>query len=137
MIDNVAAFESCRSALLALAYRMLGDMGRAEDIVQEAWIRWQQREVEVDDPKSYLIRVVARLCLGDLASARTRREQSRSDQLPEPVDLNATGVGQLEVFDEVSMAFLVLLQRLTPAERAIFLLHDVFDFEYAEIAALV
>jgi RNA polymerase sigma-70 factor (ECF subfamily) len=82
MADNSATFESHRPALLALAYRMLGEMARAEDVVQEAWIRWQ-RQVEVDSPKAFLLTTVARLCLDELGSARARREESRSDRLPE------------------------------------------------------
>jgi RNA polymerase sigma-70 factor, ECF subfamily len=131
------AFETCRPALLALAYRMLGDMGRAEDLVQEAWLRWQGRNVEVDAPRAYLLKVVTHLCLNELESARARREESRGDRLPEPVDLTAGQLGRLEVLDQISMAFLVVLQRLTPAERAALLLHDVFDFSHAEIATMV
>jgi RNA polymerase sigma-70 factor (ECF subfamily) len=136
MADSSATFESHRPALLALAYRMLGEMARAEDVVQEAWIRWQ-RQVEVDSPKAFLLTMVARLCLDELGSARARREESRSDRLPEPVDLDQTGIGRVEMLDQISMAFLVLLQRLTPAERAVLLLHDVFDMRHAEIAALL
>jgi RNA polymerase sigma-70 factor (ECF subfamily) len=136
MVDSSATFESHRPALLALAYRMLGEMARAEDVVQEAWVRWQ-RQVEVDSPKAFLLTTVARLCLDELGSARARREESRSDRLPEPVDLEHTGIGRVEMLDQISMAFLVLLQRLTPAERAVFLLHDVFDMRHAEIAALL
>src|SRR5258706_6365921 len=131
------AFESSRSELLALAYGMLGDIARAEDMVQEAWIRWQQRQVQVDSPKAFLLTTVARLCLDELGSARARREESRSDRLPEPVDLEENGLGRVELVDRISMAFLVLLQRLTPAERAVLLLHDVFDMSHAEIAALL
>jgi RNA polymerase sigma-70 factor (ECF subfamily) len=80
---------------------------------------------------------VTRLCLNELESARSRREESRSDRLPEPVDLNAGGLDRIELLDQISMAFLVVLQRLTPAERAVLLLRDVFDFEYSEIARLV
>jgi RNA polymerase sigma-70 factor (ECF subfamily) len=75
--------------MLALAYRMLGDVGRAQDMVQEAWLRWHHRDVEVDSPKAFLVTVVTRLCLNELTSARARREESRSDRLPEPVDLEA------------------------------------------------
>src|SRR5258708_14823357 len=136
MIDSSAKFESHRPALLALAYWMLGEMGRAEDVVQEAWVRWKRQE-EVDSPMSFLLTTVARLCLDELGSARARREESRSDRLPEPVDLDHTGIGRVEMLDQISMAFLVLLQRLTPAERAVLLLHDVFDMRHAEIAALL
>jgi len=130
-------FEMHRSALLALAYRMLGDMARAEDMVQEAWVRWQKREADVDAPKGFLITTVTRLCLDELGSARARHEESRSDRLPEPVDLDESGIGRVESLDQISMAFVVLLQRLTPAERAVFLLHEVFDMSHGEIAGLL
>jgi RNA polymerase sigma-70 factor (ECF subfamily) len=105
--------------------------------VQEGWLRWQKRQVEVDAPKAFLLTTVTRLCLDELGSARARHEESRSDRLPEPVDLNESGMGGVEMMDQISMAFLVLLQRLTPAERAVFLLHDVFDMSHGEIAALL
>src|SRR5688572_32261611 len=135
---DLAVFESHRALLVAHAYRMLSDLGRAEDMVQEAWLRWDGRQqVEVDSPRAYLVTLVTRLCLNELDSATTRREESRSDRLPEPVDLEEGGMSQVEMLEQVSMAFLVVLQRLTPAERAVLLLRDVFDFGYDEIAALV
>jgi RNA polymerase sigma-70 factor (ECF subfamily) len=142
MADTLAAdlevFESHRALLAAHAYRMLGDLGRAEDMVQEAWLRWEGRkDAEVESPRAYLVTLVTRLCLNELASSRARREESRSDRLPEPVDLDAGGMGRMETLEQVSMAFLVVLQRLTPAERAVLLLREVFDFDYAEIAELV
>jgi RNA polymerase sigma-70 factor (ECF subfamily) len=137
LTQDVAAFEAHRPAMLALAYRMLGDLGRAEDIVQEAWLRWQGRKADVYAPKAYLVTAVTRLCLNELESARARREESRADRLPEPIDLKRTHLDEIEAMDDVSMAFLVALQRLTPAERAVLLLHDVFDFSHAEIGGLV
>src|SRR5258708_3292320 len=137
MVDDAETFETHRPALLALAYRMLGDMARAEDAVQEAWVRWQSRHVDVDTPKAFLLTTVTRLCLDELGSARARREERRSDRLPEPVDLDESGIGRVEMVDQISMAFMVLLQRLTPAERAVFLLHDVFDMSHGEIATLL
>jgi len=137
MNDDPGIFESQRPALLVLAYRMLGSMARAEEIVQDAWLRWEGREVEVDTPKAYLLKVVTRLCLNELESAHSRREESRGDRLPEPIDLTENSLGRLEVLDHVSMAFLVILQRLTPAERAVLLLHDVFEFEHRDIAELL
>ena len=135
--DDLAIFESHRALLIGLAYRMLGDLGRAEDMVQEAWLRWQGRREDADSPRAYLVTIVTRLCLNELDSARTRHEESRSDRLPEPIDLDEGGIGRLESLDQVSMAFLVVLQRLTPAERAVLLLHDVFDFAHDDIATLV
>jgi RNA polymerase sigma-70 factor (ECF subfamily) len=136
-MDTTATFEVHRPALLALAYRMLGDLGRAEDVVQDAWMRWQGHASDVDAPRSFLLKVVTRLCLNEMGSARARREESRGDRLPEPVDLDQTDFGRVEMLDRVSMAFLVVLQRLTPAERATLLLHDVFDFSHREIANLL
>src|SRR5262249_1676073 len=118
-------------------YRMLGDLGRAQDMVQGAWLRWQGRREEADSPRAYLVTVVTRLCLNELDSAQNRCEESRGDRLPEPVNLDEGGRGRLGSLNQVSMAFLVVLQRLTPAERAVLLLHDVFDFAHDEIATLV
>ena len=135
--DDLSVFESHRAQLLALGYRMLGDIGCAEDLVQEAWLRWKRRGEEAQSPRAYLLTLVTRLCLNELDSARRRKEESRSDRLPEPIDLQSGGLGRLEALEHVSMAFLVAFQRLTPAERAVLLLHDVFDFEHREIAPLV
>jgi RNA polymerase sigma-70 factor (ECF subfamily) len=135
--DKATIFEGNRARLVALGYRMLGDVGRAEDIVQDAWLRWQQDDAVVENPTSYLVTIVTRLCLNELDSARARKEESRSDRLPEPVDLGLVGLDRLERADQVSMAFLVAFQRLTPAERAVLLLHEVFEFDHAEIGALL
>jgi RNA polymerase sigma-70 factor, ECF subfamily len=134
---TIDVFEEHRRELVALAYRMLGDLGRAEDMVQEAWLRWQQHRDEAESPRAFLITVVTRLCLNELGSARARREESRENRLPEPVNLDGNSLGRLEKLEQISMAFLVLLQRLTPAERAVLLLHEVFDFGHDEIASLV
>src|SRR5262249_41190665 len=135
--NDLAVFDSHRSALLALAYRMLGDVGRAQDMVQEAWLRWNGRKADVESPKAFLVTVVTRLCLNELDSARARREESRSDRLPEPVDLEAGGMSRVDELEGLSMAILVVLERLNPAERAVLLLHEVFDFSHEEIAKLV
>src|SRR5205823_10650228 len=134
---DLDVFEAHRALLVAHAYRMLGDLGRAEDMVQEAWLRWSGRHVEVESPRAYLVTVVTRLCFNELDSAKTRREESRGDRLPESVDLDEGGIGRVETLEQISIAFLVVLQRLTPAERAVLLLRDVFDFDYQDIAALV
>ena len=133
MTDDLATFETHRPALLSLAYRMLGELSRAEDIVQSAWMRWSERRAAVQTPRSFLLTAVARLCLDELGAARHRWEETRGTSLPEPVDLRETELARLETLDQISMAFVVLLQRLTPAERAVFLLHDVFDMGHAEI----
>ena len=134
--DDAAIFEQHRAVLLALGYRMLGDTASAEDIVQEAWLRWCQRDAQVENPRSYLLTIAARLCLNQLASARARHEEPRS-WLPEPIEVTQEDDDELELMEQVSMAFLVALQRLSPAERAVLLLHEVFDFSHAEIAALL
>ena len=141
MTNSTAAdldvFEAHRPLLVAHAYRMLGDLGLAEDMVQNAWLRWSGRHAEVQSPRAYLVTLVTRLCINELDSARMRREESRGDRLPEPVDLDEGGIGRVEALEQISMAFLVVLQRLTPAERTVLLLREVFDFDYQEIAALV
>jgi len=87
MNSDLETFEQNRPALLSLAYRMLGEMAASKDIVQEAWLRWHGRATEVESPRAYLLRVVANLCLNELESARARREETRGDWLPEPIDL--------------------------------------------------
>lgn len=136
-MNDTSTFETHRPALVALAYRMLGDIARAEDVVQEAWLRWEGRGVEVQTPKAFLLKIVTNLCLNELDSARARHEEARGDRLPEPIDLEDSSIGRVETLDRISMAFLVVLQRLTPAERAVFLLHEVFDMSHAEIAGLL
>jgi DNA-directed RNA polymerase specialized sigma24 family protein len=126
MSDDTRIFESHRPDLLALAYRMFGELGRAEDVVQEA-VRWQRRTSEVESPKAFLVKVVARLCLNELASARMRREESRPDRLPEPIPLDSIGIGCVEILDQISMASLVVLHRLSPAERRLVLLSGLGD----------
>src|SRR5215470_1662854 len=137
MSEDLTVFEANRPALRSLAYRMLGDLAQAEDIVQEAWLRWQGRTVAVNAPRGFLVTTVTRLCLNELDSARHRREEVRGDRLPEPVDLQAEGLPKVEQLEQISMAFVVVLQRLTPMERAVFLLHDAFEFNHDEIAALM
>src|SRR5262245_55877118 len=97
--NDLAIFESLRSELTALAYRMLGDVARAQDVVQEAWLRWDQRDAEVHAPRAFLITVVTRLCLNELGSARARHEETRADRLPEPVDLEEGGMERLEALE--------------------------------------
>jgi RNA polymerase sigma-70 factor (ECF subfamily) len=137
MDTDLHDFQACRPSLLGLAYRMLGDLGRAEDVVQDAWLRWQGRTATVAVPRAFLLTTVTRLCLNELSSGRARFEESRSDRLPEPVHLPGAGLDRVEALESVSMAFLVLLQRLTPAERAVLLLHDVFELRHRDIAPLV
>ncbi len=119
---------------------MTGSVMEAEDAVQEAYLRWQQAsEDEVRSPSSYLSTVVTRLCIDRLRSARVRREQYVGPWLPEPLlgEQAREIESKADLEDTLSMAFLVLLESLTPVERAVFLLREVFGYEYAEIAALV
>src|SRR5438045_4263180 len=137
-----APYEELRPLLFSIAYRMLSSVSEAEDIVQEAFLRIHRAEAEgtkVDSPKAYLSAVVTRLSIDHLKSARARREQYVGHWLPEPLltDSVPDAAAQAETADSLSMAFLVLLESLTPIERAVFLLREVFDYDYAEIAKIV
>ncbi|HEX2035693.1 MAG TPA: RNA polymerase sigma factor SigJ [Chloroflexota bacterium] len=135
-------FETLRPGAFAVAYRMLGSVGEAEDMVQEAFLRLHrtlQEGERLDSPRAYLSTVVTRLCIDHLRAARTRREQYVGEWLPEPL---VEGAGDdpahhAEVADSLSLAFLVLLERLSPEQRAAFLLRDVFDYDYEEIARII
>lgn len=136
-------FELYRTLLFSIAYRMLGSVMEAEDIVQEAFLRYQAvAPQQIESPKAYLMTIVTRLCLDQLKSARQQRETYIGPWLPEPIIAGdnafgiepATAMNQLE---SISMAFLVLLEALSPLERAIFLLREVFDYDYPEIASMV
>jgi RNA polymerase sigma-70 factor, ECF subfamily len=137
-----APYEDLRPLLFSIAYRMVSSVGEAEDIVQEAFLRIHRAEAEgtkVDSPKAYLSAVVTRLSIDHLKSARARREQYVGQWLPEPLltDPARDAATHAETADSLSMAFLVLLESLTPVERAVFLLREVFDYDYAEIAKIV
>jgi RNA polymerase sigma-70 factor (ECF subfamily) len=128
-------FEEYRPLLFSLAYRMLGTRADAEDIVQDAYLRWQSAsQEEVRAPKSYLTTVVARLSLDSLKSARRKRETYVGEWLPEPL-VEPQGSSAAEMAESLSMAFLHILETLTPDERVAFLLREVFEADYAEIAA--
>jgi RNA polymerase sigma-70 factor, ECF subfamily len=136
-------FESLRPLMFSIAYRMLGSVSEAEDMVQEAFLRYQgalDKGEEIDSPKAYLSAVVTRLAIDQLRSARVRRERYVGQWLPEPLltdEAEGDPAVQAEQADSLSMAFLLLLERLTPLERAVFLLHDVFAYGYDEIAGIV
>jgi RNA polymerase sigma-70 factor (ECF subfamily) len=133
------AFNDYRSLLFAIAYRMLGSVTDAEDIVQDAYLRWQRRDdAEVQSPKAYLSAVVTRLSIDHLRAAHTQRETYLGPWLPEPlVTEQEPDVAETAALHEsLSMAFLVLLETLTPLERAVFLLHDVFGYDFREIASI-
>lgn len=128
------AFETNRAFLEGLAYRMLGSVAEAEDVVQDAFLRW--REVDraaVSEPRAYLARVVSHLCLDRMKSAQHRREQYVGMWLPEPI----VSEPAQSLADDLSVALLLALERLSPLERAAFLLHDVFDMDYAAVATAI
>jgi RNA polymerase sigma-70 factor (ECF subfamily) len=136
------AHEELRPLAFSIAYRMVGSVAEAEDLVQEALIRVYRAEEEGDrigSPKAYLSAVVTRLSIDHLRSARVRREAYVGPWMPEPLltDRSADPEGQAETADTLSQAFLVLLEQLSPVERAVFLLREVFGYGYAEIARVV
>src|SRR3712207_5273146 len=140
MMARTEDFERYRSLLFSIAYRMLGSATDAEDIVQEAYLRWREApEVEVRWPKSYLSAVVTRLSIDRLRSARVQREEYVGPWLPEPLVSEETEevAYSIELDESLSMAFLVLLESLNPVERAVFLLREVFDYDYREISRIV
>ncbi len=134
---QASEFESHRRRLMGLAYRMLGSVAEAEDVVQDAWMRWHDADrAAVREPAAFLHRVCVRLCLDRLKSARARRETYVGPWLPEPVlDPAALDVGERAA--DISFALMLALERLSPLERAAFLLHDVFDLDFAEIAVAI
>jgi RNA polymerase sigma-70 factor (ECF subfamily) len=140
--DIARLYEDLRPLLFSIAYRMLSGVSDAEDVVQESFIRYQRAlddGVQVDSPKAYLAQVATRLSLDMLTSARARRETYVGMWLPEPllVDPMPDVTAHAELADSLSMAFLVLLETLSPVERAVFLLREVFEFDYDEIAEIV
>jgi RNA polymerase sigma-70 factor (ECF subfamily) len=140
MSNPDASFEPYRRRLIGLAYRMLGSMADAEDAVQEAYLRWHAADRDrVSDPKAFLMTTTARICLDMLTTARARREEYVGPWLPEPVvDTAALAPdSRTELAEDLSIALLLTLDRLSPLERAAFLLHDVFDFSFSEVATTV
>jgi RNA polymerase sigma-70 factor (ECF subfamily) len=133
------SFAALRPYLFSIAYRMLSSVADAEDVVQEAYLRYHRAEAEVESPKAYLSAVVTRLCIDHLRSARVRRETYVGEWLPEPLltDGGSDPVHAVVDADSLSMAFLLVLERLSPVERAVFLLHDVFGYDFAEVAGMV
>ena len=143
--DRIQEFESLQPRLFAIAYRMLGRVSDAEDIVQETYVRYQRalrRGTDIESTPAFLSSIVTRLSINELQSARARREVYVGEWLPEPLLTDDSDAGldpadYAEQADTLSLAFLVLLEQLTPVERAVFLLHDVFGYGYAEIADTV
>jgi RNA polymerase sigma-70 factor, ECF subfamily len=135
-------YEELRPLMFSIAYRMVGTASDAEDIVQEAFLRFHresEKGTAIDSPKAYLSAITTRLAIDHLRSARVRRERYFGTWLPEPIltDPESDAAQHAETADSLSMAFLVLLESLTPVERAVFLLHEVFDYGYDEIAGVV
>lgn len=136
MVATAEDFEIHRRYLGTVAYRMLGSLADAEDIVQEAWLRWSAEDrADVENPRAYLTTIVTRLCYDQLGSARVRREAYFGEWLPEPmVDDAPSPQERAELGEEVSLAMMAVLERLSPAERAAFVLHDVFGVDFPQIA---
>jgi RNA polymerase sigma-70 factor (ECF subfamily) len=130
------AYEELRPYVFAIAYRMLGSVADAEDIVQEAFLRYHQAAVEPDSPRAYLATVTTRLAIDELRSAHARREVYPGEWLPEPL-VDDESAAHAETADSLSLAFLHLLEKLSPVERAVFLLREVFDYPYEEVAQIV
>jgi RNA polymerase sigma-70 factor (ECF subfamily) len=131
--------EALRPLLFSIAYRMLGSVADAEDVVQEALVRYERLEEPAESPRAFLSTVVTRLAIDHLRSARARRETYVGAWLPEPIltDDRDDPAARAEQADTLSMAFLLLLERLSPVERAVFLLHDVFGYGFDEVARMV
>ncbi|MEV0718543.1 RNA polymerase sigma-70 factor [Asanoa sp. NPDC050611] len=129
-------YAELRPRAFAIAYRMLGSASEAEDIVQEAFLRMHQTP-EIASPRAYVATLVTRLCIDQLRSARVRRERYVGEWLPEPVLTDPSPADQVETADSLSLAFLVLLESLSPQQRAAFLLREVFDYPYDEVAEIV
>ncbi len=146
--QTAAVYRELKPLMFSIAYRMLGSVTDAEDIVQEAFLRYHRAVADSGQPeslKAYLSAITTRLCIDQLRSARSRREAYVGEWLPEPLLTRPAELAQLpidpaehaEQADSLSMAFLLLLERLTPLERAVFLLHDVFGYGYGETADIV
>lgn len=136
--EALAVFTQVRSRLFGIAYRMLGSATEAEDIVQEAWMRWQQTDrTVVHDPAAFLATATTRLAINQLQSARSRRETYIGPWLPEPVDTSADPTLGAERGEALGFAVLVMLERLTPTERAAYVLREAFAYDYAQICEIV
>ena len=133
-MNRPETFNEYRPLLMSIAYRMLGTRADAEDAVQETFLRYQATPEEPNSPKALLATIITRLCIDELRSSRVQRERYVGPWLPEPVVTEGTKV---EMAESLTMAFLVLLESLTPVERAAFLLHEVFDYDYTEIAGMI
>lgn len=132
------SFVTHRRLLFTVAYEMLGSAADAEDVVQEAWLKWTRADrAEVRDPRAYLVRIVTRTALDQLRTLARRREEYVGPWLPEPLLTSPDVADDVELADSLSMAMLLVLETLTPTQRAVFVLHDVFDLGYDELAEAV
>jgi RNA polymerase sigma-70 factor (ECF subfamily) len=139
--EDVSRFEQSRHRLEAIAYRMLGSAGEAEDAVQETFLRWQAADIaRIEVPEAWLTKVLTNLCLNQLASARARRETYVGQWLPEPLLDNDPMLGPADTVEQresVSYAVLTLMERLSPNERAVYVLREAFDYSHREIAEIL
>lgn len=134
----LAVYQSARPRLFGVAYRMLGSVAEAEDVLQEVWVRWQRAErSEVREPVAFLTTMTTRLAINELQSARVRRESYVGPWLPEPVDTSADPTLGAERAEALGFAVLLMLERLTPTERAAYVLREAFAYPYEDIAAIV
>jgi RNA polymerase sigma-70 factor, ECF subfamily len=136
----IETFNEHRKTLFGIAYRMLGQVSEAEDMLQEVWLRWQKQNAwEIDSPKAWLVSTITRLCIDQLRSARRTREEYYGVWLPEPLmeAREPAPDAAAGLSDSLSMAFMLMLESLGPVERAVFLLREVFGYDYADAAAIV
>ncbi len=139
-MDRTSVFHEQRPRLFGLAYRMLGGVSDAEDVVQDAWLRWSRAEAEVATPAAYLRSVVTRLCIDRMRALRSRREEYVGTWLPEPVPddlLEGTGEEAQVLAESLRFGVLLVLERLSPIQRAVFVLRELLDCDYEEVAAAV
>ncbi|WP_202873699.1 RNA polymerase sigma factor SigJ [Kribbella speibonae] len=136
-VDDVAEFEQQRPRLFGIAYRMLGEASEAEDVVQDAYLRWRSGHGPVQTPAAWLTTVVTNLCINRLTSARARRERYVGPWLPEPVATGNDPQELVERRDTVSLGFLVLMEKLTPPERAVFVLREAFGYTHRDSAEVL
>ena len=135
---NGDPFLAHRGLLFTVAYEMLGSAADAEDVVQETWLRWAQVDrTQVREPRAYLVRIVTRMSLNRLRTVARRREDYFGEWLPEPLLTSPDVADDVELVESVSIAMLTVLETLAPFERAVFVLREVFDVPYGEIAAAV
>lgn len=136
--DGLSAFANVRARLFGIAYHMLGSAAEAEDIVQDVWLRWQSIDRNVvQDAAAFLARTTTRLCINLAQSAHSRRETCVREWLPEPVDTTSDPALGAERGEALEVAVLVLLEKLSPTERAAYILHEAFDYSYRQIAGIL